>query len=414
MPNVFNQFCLILLLSSFSCTSGVCTSCYGSAASCGGVAANCPWEVGLSSNLAVIAAGKGVLQLTGLLPTYLLQLFTRPVLESIHSLTLQPKDGTPFIFGGASFSSVRLAISSGWVSTNEALVEWSDRMDALDMSAPHYESQLKILQTQISLLSHLPSVVSSATGGVFRFILSKLSGFVCKKLSGSFSLDVCHDAESMGSSSGRSLTFQASLVRPSSMDQLCSLLSLFVLVCVNLGLVPLTAISVFLEEVVWCPLRTGKISHFAIAFEVVMFYLELVANNSRFFIGSVHKVYGGMDSVLAAATADAISFNPAFKPSGKANQPGPGTGAAKEPEAFFKGVLAGSSTKSSYACRSFNLGTKHLAKHVGKDNICKFFHGCDHPVTTAGAKNGLCLDPGHTGDHCTNPDKDPVKKPKRG
>ena len=413
MLNVFKSFIIILLLISFSHTSAVCTSCFGSASTCAGATATCPWVVGLTSNIAVISAGKGVLQLTGLLPNYLLQLFTRPVLEAIHALTLQPKDGVPFSFAGASFSSVRLAVASGWVSANEALVEWSDRMDLLDLSAAHYDSQLKILQTQISLLSLLPSGLSSSSGGVFRFILSKLSGFVCKKAS-SFSLDVCHEVEPPGGSSSRSLTFQASLVRPSSIEQLCSLLTLFVLVCVNLGLVPLNALSVFLEEVVWCPLRTGKLTHFAVAFEVVMFYLDLVANNSRYFIGNVHKVYGGMDSVLASATADAITFNPAFKVSGKGDKVPGATNSGKEPEAFFKGALAGFSTKSTMACRAFNLGAKHLAKHVGKDSVCKFFHGCDYPVTTAGAKNGLCLDPGHTGDNCTNPDKDPAKKPKRG
>ena len=232
MLNVFKSFIIILLLISFSHTSAVCTSCFGSASTCAGATATCPWVVGLTSNIAVISAGKGVLQLTGLLPNYLLQLFTRPVLEAIHALTLQPKDGVPFSFAGASFSSVRLAVASGWVSANEALVEWSDRMDLLDLSAAHYDSQLKILQTQISLLSLLPSGLSSSSGGVFRFILSKLSGFVCKKAS-SFSLDVCHEVEPPGGSSSRSLTFQASLVRPSSIEQLCSLLTLFVLVCVR-------------------------------------------------------------------------------------------------------------------------------------------------------------------------------------
>ena len=415
MLNVVQHFSLVLLLFSLPPINGVCTSCYGAASTCPGVTSSCPWVIGLSANVAVIAAGKGALQVAGLLPSYLLQLFTRPVLEAIHSLTQRPKDGIPFDFTGATFGTVRLAIVSGWVTANEALVEWSDRMESLPFSDPHYESQLKIFQAQISMLAILPSGISTSYGGVFRFILSKLSGFVCKK-SGTVSLDVCQDADTSGSPSSRSLPFQATLVRPSSVEQLCSLFSLFILVCVNLGLVPLNALSEFFEDVVWYPLRSGKVSHFAVGFEIVLFYLDLVASNSRYFIGNVHKAYGGMDSVLAAATADAISFNPACKIHGKGNPQGPATSqvSGKEPDPVFKGTLSGFNNKSTMACRAFNLGAKHFSKHVGKDGVCKFFHGCDHPVTTVGAKNGLCLNPGHTGDACTNPDKDPVKKPKRG
>ena len=179
MLNVGQQFRIVLLLFSLSCASGVCTSCYGTASTCAGVTAQCPWVVGIPANAAVLAAGKGALQVAGLLPAYLLQLFTRPVLEPIHSLSQRPKDGIPFEFSGATFGTVRQAIVSGWVTSNEALVEWSDRMDSLLFSDPHYESQLKILQAQISMLAVLPSGITGSFGNVFRFILSKLSGFVC-------------------------------------------------------------------------------------------------------------------------------------------------------------------------------------------------------------------------------------------
>ena len=56
------------------------------------------------------------------------------------------------------------------------------------------------------------------------------------------------------------------------------------------------------------------------------------------------------------------------------------------------------------ACEVFNSGGKHAAWQLHPDGTCKFNHVCNKWVSNKGP-NGRCLDPGHTRDKCTNPDK---------
>ena len=189
-----------------------------------------------------------------------------------------------------------------------------------------------------------------------------------------------------------------------------SVLHFLVLCGHGLGLFSLMAISPFLEDVIYEPLRLGVIT-WPVAFECLLIYLHMIDSNpSEFTIANVFHKAGGIDNIRDQAKKMAVGrgypapFLQSFRTPG--GNPGPSDiDADKDKDKDkYKGKVTDYDHSATKGCRAWNMGEKHLAKHVDK-GVCKFLHKCDQWVTDKG-KGGQCL-----GDHKRKDcDYDPSKR----
>ena len=115
------HYSALLLMIFVPVVQSVCNVCYGHAEGCGGQANACPWNVQVAQNVAVLAAGTGAaLSLTTLLPTKVLRIFSKTVLDSISALVIRSVG--PYDFNGKTASQVLSAVRLGKVSKDDARI----------------------------------------------------------------------------------------------------------------------------------------------------------------------------------------------------------------------------------------------------------------------------------------------------
>ena len=196
---------------------------------------------------------------------------------------------------------------------------------------------------------------------------------------------------------GTQKRFATALVRPTGVVQLAALLHNFVLVCTATGLANIVALSPFIDEVVYEPLRIGSLT-WPVAFELLVLYLRFVENNpDQWNIANVYHGSGGIDAKRREATLAAAGQYPAavLRATGgnaapaAAPTPGGGGDAAGggEPK-WYKGDPKSDNPASTMGCTAWNNGGKHKAAAV-KDGVCQYKHVCNQWVTDKG-KNGQC------------------------
>ena len=115
-----------------------------------------------------------------------------------------------------------------------------------------------------------------------------------------------------------------------------------------------------------------------------------------------------MDSIREEATAIARDHYPAtfFRILGGNPREENNSGVKKGAD-LYKGTIKGDTPTSTRGCVAWNLGSSHLAKHVGPDGKCQCKHGmCDQFVTDKG-KGGQCGSTQHKRPEC---DYDSSKK----
>ena len=239
------------------------------------------------------------------------------------------------------------------------------------------------------------------------FLLARISRFVCTTRKGAVSFDLCGDCLPTSSGDNTTTTFSASLVRPHSLEQLMSLLNMWTLACIATGVTNPIGIHIFLEDVVCEPTRSLSCP-WPVAFECMVLYLRLVESSTSYALATVKERSGGVDVIREEATAIARDHYPAefFRILGGNPKDVKFPGDKKGPE-VFKGTVKGDTPTSSKGCVSWNMGTPHLAKHIGSDGRCLFKHGiCDQFVTDKG-KGGQCGSTQHKRPNC---DYDAAKK----
>ena len=398
LPFLRNFSMLLLLFLSLPLANATCQVCFGGAVGCKDEgAATCPWTTGIAANVAAVVAAVGTaIKLDSLLPARYLRLFTRSVLQTLAIIAAKPKGGATFNFSGKSYVAIHQAVVGGLISRDEGVNELISRLNIEEAKEDPDKVLCKQLERGIDLCQKAVIQVASTevTEGAFLFVLAKLSTVVCGN-AGTFDLCVeCTDDIEQPTSSG-SKRFAASLKRPTSIEQMYSLVHQFQLVCVTAGFVTVMTMSPFLEEVIFEPLRLGVLE-WPVAFELMIVYLRMIENEpSRWNIGNVVSASGGMDAKRAEAhnMAKGLYSSTFFRrPRGEPrDDKDKFKNDSKSGSEVFKGTVSGHNETGNKGCAAWNNGTNHLVKHVDTSTgKCKFRHACNQFVTDKGP-GGQCL-----------------------
>jgi len=365
----------------------------------------------------VSKGGTGSLSLKSLVPRKLLRLFDGKSLMLLVMCKLKPSAGNEVDLSTVKSSEVLKLVQSGSTTKEAGLIHLVSLLEDLSQAGGDVEvNKLKatVLSSQIGILQNLTSSVSPKAGidGAFLFVLAKLSGAICSANPVAFSICVASDdddGEQPKHGEGRA---SGVLRRPFTLEQMFCLLHHFQLICVASGLISLYALSPFLDDVVYEPVRLKNLE-WPVAFELLIVYLRMVENDPvSWNISDVVAKSGSMDSKRSEARVEAEKNFPAHifrSHAGNALAGGPG-GYGDKIDVF------GDTANAKKGCVVWNAHqTLHDPKHC-KGGVCLFAHKCNHWGSNKGYK-GQCLE-NHTADSCTNPNKcaEAVleSKPKRG
>ena len=402
---------LLLLLSCLPVVLSVCATCAGNA--CDG-SGTCPWTGTVAANVTALASGAAI-SLAALLPAKILRLFPRSVLESISALSVRTLD--VFDPTGKSTTEILAAVKQGRLTRDDAISHMAERGAAVDLTqdtAPHELRQIEFAVKAIEATKKTLSSTSSSAEGALLYVMFKLSTAFCGKSATAVCLDCDASDGAPGASTSSNKSFSAQLVRPTTEVSMFSLLNMFVAVSHSTGLANVLALTTFLEDVVYEPLRAGVIV-WPVAFECMIIYLRMLEaqDGASYSLSTIYHRAGGIDSVRAEATRAAHLLYPAafFRTHG--GIPSQSRGNDKpdsDPNsgnAVYPGAVRADTSTSKMGCVAWNRGTDHLAKHVNPGGSCKFRHACNNWVSDKGPR-GQCLG-NHTADKC---DYDPAKRAK--
>lgn len=404
-------FVVLVLVLFLPTIEAVCGSCFGQEPTCRDNGfATCPWQLLAGSNTAALAAaGTTMISLTMLLPARLLRVFTSGAISALVGLYRRPREGREFDLAAATPKAIIAAVSSRYVDKQQGMMEISDRLLDLDPTAANYHSVCKGLEAAMAVLTcadgHGKFMSQEAgTEGSLSFIIARLSVLTNKDSNASFDMNVV-DAErdaakDTSSNCDTSSRYSANLTRAKSLEQVCCLLNLFVLVACSAGVTSLPLIAPFLDEVFYEPIRTGEIT-WPVAFEMVLLYIRMVETQpSLYNLGTVIYKTGGIDakrkvaaSIAEGAYPKAVFFRVLGGKPKDIKDPHGGKDDQK-----FTGSLSGFNTASKRGCVVHNMGGHHLAKYV-QNGKCQFFHGCDQHVKDKGTA-GQCLSTDHVRARC--------------
>ena len=396
---------LLLLLFCLPVVFSVCATCAGNA--CNGSGA-CPWASTVASNVQALATGAAI-TLATLLPAKILRLFPRSAFESISALSMRTLD--VFDPSGKSISEILAAVKHGRLTREDAIAHMAERGSAVDPAqetAAHQIRQIEFAVKALEATKGTLSNTSSSAEGALLYVLFKLSSAFCGRSATAVCLDCDKGDGSPGSSSSSAKSFSAQLVRPTSEASMFSLLNMFIAVSHSTGLANVLALTVFLEDVVYEPLRAGVIV-WPVAFESMIIYLRMLESQggASYNLSTIYHSAGGIDAVRAEATRAAHLLYPAafFRSHGGIPSSSRSDGDSNTGNAVYIGNVQADTPTSKMGCVAWNRGTDHLAKHVHPNGACKFRHACNVWVIDKGPR-GQCLGD-HTADEC---DYDPAKR----
>ena len=405
----FHPCSLLLLLLGISQIFSTCSSCFGESSGCKGDSVTCPWVTGVAANVTALAGATAISIMT-LLPARLLRIFTRQTIAVLASIYRRPLNGVPLDLTKPTPKALCAAVLATHCTKNEALMEIGERMELIDRTKTGWEGLVKSLEISLEVLKNLiPTPGTGSVDGAFMYILARLSQVVCKASS---SFELCTEtAASSDDDASRRASSRASsaLARPRSIFQLMSLLNHFVTVCQATGVASALAMTLFLDDVIYEPLRLGDVS-WPVAFEMFLAYIAMVEREPALWsLTSVVVKSGAMDSKRAAALTLAKEKYPAVCFRGERLETNPSDDAhtkdpkfrgdkTKDKDAEYVGTISGFTSTSKRGCTAFNTNKPHLNKHVSNGR-CLFMHGCDQFVTDKGP-GGMCLDPGHVRADC--------------
>ena len=392
---------ILLLLFFLTMASSGCTVCngFGAAAGCTGDATTCPFITTVAANVLNLAKGTALVG-TILLPLKIRRIFSTQVLATLSALSRKLHSAGEYDYDGKDFATIKADVISGAASKQGAIGHLAEQVSELseELDLQQYTRKKDSLEFQIKVIENLKASatdIKESLEGSYLFVLYKLSGIfsVGRQSVTSMSAGTCEPCDDTGSSSkGRS--FSALLVRPKSQAHMYSLLNAFIATTHVLGQFNVLATTMFLEDVVYEPVRNGEL-HWAVAFECVIIYLRMLEAQGDidlgFSLSDIHLRAGGIDAIRKEATDTAHCIYPAafFRAHG-------GTPLhdrlddSKHNDGVYEGTITGDTPTSKRGCTAWNSGKPHLKKHVGPDGKCVFKHACCQFVTDKGP-NGQCL-----------------------
>ena len=403
---VFDPFMIF-----FTMVDAACDVCFGAAFGCDGERDSCPWMVDVAANAATVAAAAGgSIIVSKILPAKISNLFPKRVLDTLSSVVSRVQNGAPYDPAGKTPAEIVKAVRLSHFGPDDAVLALSEQIEGIANNDGDAATKIKKLESAIKsveTLSHKGQVVATNSEGAMLFLLARISRFICTTRKGAVSFDLCGDCSSTSSEGTTTATFSASLVRPHSLEQLMSLLNMWTLACISTGVSSPVGLLIFLEDVVCEPTRS-QTCPWPIAFECMVLYLRMVEASTSYALATVKEKSGGIDAIRGEAAAIAYDHYPAeFFRSLGGNPKDVIPPGGKKGADVFKGSIKGDTPTSTKGCVSWNMGTPHLAKHVGADGRCMFKHGvCDQFVTDKG-KGGQCGSTQHKRPNC---DYDSSKK----
>ena len=333
-----------------------------------------------------------------------------PVLATCVSALLalacgMPPAGTPFDLTSATTAAdLRIAYRQGRLSKADVAEGISSLISRHSSSSA---TDLTLLQMQIKTLelelSEPEPQSRTEIGGVFVYILSKISQFVLKTRTPQWARNV---QERSGASLAATLYFPAPQIADGAVPMICHL---FVMVVHTFGLEHLHAVGPFIHRVVnesvWLHDYTWSYSY-----ELLLIYLK--ALDERRTGISMANIWdsGSQDTFAKNAAKSAVQrWGPEFAlfrthggiPGNKQSAATSAT-AASNAGAATNVKWNGRFTKDAKPCLTFNNGrTEHPRSCLLADGTCKFNHVCDHFLDD-GKKCGSAAHGRHA---CDNPNK---------
>ena len=268
-PTVPAHFVVLwLLVLHFPFAYGVCQNCFGAAQGCSGTTATCPWVTTVATNVAAMAAATGgAISVLNVLPHKILRLFPKSILDVLSrvaardlSVSFDPTDKTT--------TEIVNAVKFGHFSQVDAVLFFTEAISSIDDDDTEASTKIRKLEAAIKSVesvSHTRGVSTNTNEGCLLYILARLSKSICVNTKGSTSFDLCGDCDTEGAANGSSSgplstnkSYSASLTRPKDQNQVGSLFNYFIMVVSTLGLAHVVAITTFLEDVYYEPVRAGE------------------------------------------------------------------------------------------------------------------------------------------------------------
>ena len=255
-------FSVLLLVSLVPPAWAVCNACWGRAHGCTGSRDSCPWVTDIAKNAASLLSGTSLV-VGALLSSKLLRLFPKTVLDAISALSLR-SDGSSFEFSGKTEEEILRAIKLGKASRDEALEELNLRGARIKKGEGAKDERDTIKFTieavKAAKASYMADAASSVEGAML-YVLFRLSAGFCvvRKAATSFDFCVSCPSEADSTSIGSGKSFSSQLLRPPTVHHMYSLLNAFVTTTHALALGDVLAVTVFLEDVVYEPVRSGAV-----------------------------------------------------------------------------------------------------------------------------------------------------------
>ena len=395
----------ILLFWYCTTVKAVCPHCAGTVHGCrfDDNPSFCPYVQGVANNVAIAAAGTGVIILGHMLPHSWLDLFPRGTLDSIIAYMARSKQGgAAYDFTGKTVVDINQAVKIGTASAPEAIAELTSRLQDVAHDDVHAAVKIAKLKAAIDALNastRLSIGPTVSNGGPLLFTL-----FRCSKQAVVAATAVFDGvSEAVSSSSNAHVT--SDLSRPRSEPKMMLLLNTFGGVGVACGLFNPIAWFRFVEMVVISPIVKGVI--WPIAFESLLIYLRFIDEDStRYCLSNVVQDVSGMDVVRAEATESAEKHYPSFFRASGGN-PGRVADTRTTPrdtgnDDVYTGNVTGCTDLSRNCCFAFNGKLNHKRKDVD-NGVCKYVHLCSQWVSDKGP-GGQCR-----GEHrrvdCNNPNR---------
>jgi hypothetical protein len=386
----------VLLLSFLGGTWAVCPHCHGNFASCDfATSKTCPSVSVVEKNAVVVAAGAGLLTLTGLIKPRFLRIFSKVAFETILALVKRAEPGSGFeIDKSTTVPALLTAISNGLTTMELAVLRYCELIEA-ETDTTMRETltrRLGCLKTAADIRSKLPSeaLTNLHDSGILTFLYAKVSEFVTKK-----EMQIRLSTDS-GSARESHVDLAAKLFRPTDLVQFSEMLNLFTMYAHALAVANVLVVTDFFEHVVFDTVRRGE--SWKVAHELMLILFRRIEDSGgRLTLGNAFEEIYLNTAMVEAAQNAAVFFR----------APGGSPGNVTNPKVGGK-PYNGKFTASGPTCRFYNTGAEHPPEHLLPDGTCKFNHVCDQWVSNKG-KKGRCLctagTAGHSRATCDNPNK---------
>ena len=361
---------------------------------------NCPLIKELGSNVQAVSSGSmtKVPVLTNSLPAEMLNVFTRPVIETIIGIACSPSSGSIVDLAGNDYTSTTAVLRAAFMnhcSYEDAALELSSRMEALTDAV-----EVSKLQASMDILKSRMQSASTACAdlghGVYTFIFAKVGQYLDGIKKGTVRLASANVKTTVGDLS-------ATIRYPESQSEFFFMLMDWSNVVAVLGLIHFTLVARFIKDVVEYTMVHGK-ETWQVACALFLVYLKRVERDSTRFL-TLANVYrnGSNDTYLSEARSDAAVF---FRTrAGTAlditkcgeieddKKPG---GAPIITPLEWNGKA---SQDAKQPCAAYNFSTKHNKKSLDASGCCKYAHLCNQWVDDKGPK-GMCMEE-HKKPKCT-------------